>query len=337
LVRLVEKMRPWLTEFSDDHRPTFFEVVTVMALSYFAEQKCDLVIWETGLGGRLDATNIVTPLASVITNVQYDHQQWLGETLARIAVEKAGIIKDHVPIITAAEEPEAIQVIARVAAEKNSPLTQITGASGAEQSTFPLAGEHQKMNAALALATVKVLQNKIPVSEAAIHAGLATVNWPGRLQCVVRPSGQKILLDGAHNVAGAEVLAAELKARFPLVRPTLVLGILQDKNWAGMCEVLAPLAGRILLVPVSSERAAAPLDLAEACRKANPNATIALHQSLSEVLPETVRDPFLVIAGSLYLIGEAMGLLDLLPATARDERRLNEWGDSKSSEPVKNL
>src|SRR5207249_3815363 len=103
--------------------PTFFEVVTVMALRYFAEQNCDLVIWETGLGGRLDATNIVTPLASVITNIQFDHQNWLGQTLAQIAAEKAGIIKPGVPAVTATDAPEALEVIARTAREKNATMT----------------------------------------------------------------------------------------------------------------------------------------------------------------------------------------------------------------------
>src|SRR4249920_2035294 len=107
--RLVSELQPWLKEFSPDHHPTFFETITVMALRYFAEQNCDLVIWETGLGGRLDATNIVTPLASVITNIGFDHQQWLGDTLEKIAAEKAGIIKPGVPVITATEKPDALR------------------------------------------------------------------------------------------------------------------------------------------------------------------------------------------------------------------------------------
>src|SRR6266536_829995 len=114
VVRLGGEMQPMFKEFPGEHHPTFFEVVTVMALRYFAEEKCDLVIWETGLGGRLDATNIVTPLASVITNIGFDHQQWLGDTLAQIATEKAGIIKPGVPVVTAEEGPEALPVIARV-------------------------------------------------------------------------------------------------------------------------------------------------------------------------------------------------------------------------------
>ncbi len=115
VVRLVEELQPLLKQFPADHHPTFFEVVTVMALKFFAEQKCDLVIWETGLGGRLDATNIVTPLASVITNIAFDHQQWLGDTLGKIAAEKAGIIKPGVPVITATDEPEALAVIKKMA------------------------------------------------------------------------------------------------------------------------------------------------------------------------------------------------------------------------------
>ena len=124
VVRLVEEIQPLLKQFPADNHPTLFEFVTVMALKFFAEQKCDLVIWETGLGGRLDATNIVTPLASVITNIAFDHQQWLGDTLEKIAAEKAGIIKPGVPVVTATEEPEALAVIEKIAREKNAPLTQ---------------------------------------------------------------------------------------------------------------------------------------------------------------------------------------------------------------------
>src|SRR6266702_7070729 len=129
VARAVSELQPLLETFPRDAHPTFFEVVTVMALRYFAEQKCDLVVWETGLGGRLDATNIVTPLASVITNIQHDHQRWLGETLASIAAEKAGIIKPGVPVITATDAPEALEVIAKTAREKAAPLTKVGQAS----------------------------------------------------------------------------------------------------------------------------------------------------------------------------------------------------------------
>src|SRR5207245_2046163 len=128
VVRVVSETQPWLATFPAEHHPTFFEVVTVNALRYFSAQKCDLVIWETGLGGRLDATNIVTPLASVITNIQHDHQQWLGDTLALIAAEKGGIIKRSVPVITSAAEPEALKVIAQAATTQQAPFRVVTEA-----------------------------------------------------------------------------------------------------------------------------------------------------------------------------------------------------------------
>ncbi len=317
----------------------FFEFATVMALKFFAEQKCDLVIWETGLGGRLDATNIVTPLASVITNIAFDHQQWLGDTLEKIAAEKAGIIKPGIPVVTATEEPEALAVIEKIAREKNAPLIlvgQASSLSWAGKMPAPLLpGEHQKLNAALALATVEVLQKQIPVSEERIRDGLANVNWPGRLQLIEKPDGQKILLDGAHNIAGAKVLREALEKNFPTKERALILGILQDKDWRQICEILAPLAGKIFVVPVASERTANPKELAETCRAANPAAEIFVCDSLSEALEKTGsrgRSPhqnFIVITGSLYLVGEALELLGFSPA-AENERALNEWS-SKSA------
>ena len=152
IVRLVDEAKAWLKNFSEKDHPTFFEVVTVIALRYFAEQRCELVIWETGMGGRLDATNVVTPLASVITNVQLDHQQWLGDSIEKIAFEKAGIIKPRVPVITAATG-EALGVIKEVANELQAPLSIVTQGADVQ----PLPGKHQRMNAAVALATARVL------------------------------------------------------------------------------------------------------------------------------------------------------------------------------------
>jgi dihydrofolate synthase/folylpolyglutamate synthase len=364
VVRLVEHMKPLFKHFPDGHHPTFFEVITVMALMFFAEQKCDLVIWETGLGGRLDATNIVTPLACIITNIALDHQQWLGDTLAQIAAEKAGIIKPGVPVLTAAEEPEALAVIENISREKKAPLTKIDSREGwrvavpnpnqsgssARQRTevgqLPLPGEHQKANAALALATVDALQNQFPVREEAIHAGLQNVDWPGRLQWVTRNSGQRLLLDGAHNPAGAKVLREALKAA-PVSDPahrgnrlqhagpeagppmTLILGVMQDKDWQHICETLAPLATRIFTVPVSSGRSANAEELAEACRHTHPSARVTACHSLSDALDQSAGGDFVVITGSLYLVGEALEILDLSPA-AGEERGLNEWTGTPS-------
>ena len=282
VVRLVAQIRPLLKHFPADHHPTFFEVATVTALKFFAEQKCDLVIWETGLGGRLDATNIVTPLASVITNIAFDHEQWLGDTLAKIAFEKAGIIKPGVPVITATEATEALRVIAQTAREQSAVLTSVQPHHASRITHHaPLLGDHQKINAALALATVEILQPIIRVSEKQIRTGFATVNWPGRCQLVTRPGGQKMLLDGAHNVAGAKALRAALEKHFAGRKPVLIFGALQDKNWPDICRVLAPLAEKILTVPVASERAAAAIELAGAFHSANPAAKVTSFENLA--------------------------------------------------------
>lgn len=338
--------------------PTFFEAVTMMALKHFAEQQCDVVIWETGLGGRLDATNIVTPLASVITNISFDHQQWLGNTLAEIAAEKAGIIKPGIPVITATDVPEALAVIEKMAQARHAPLTKVNSEFRIPNSELSLLGEHQKVNAGLALATVEVLQKHIPVAGEAIQTGLRTINWAGRLQLVSLPDGRRILLDGAHNVAGAKALRESLFGFFPLpanrgegrgegqikrassprpsppfeeerertsaMRRTLILGVLRDKDWRHICETLAPLAGRIFTVPVSSERSADPAELAAACRAANAPAEISACPSLRDALDKIADDDFVAITGSLYLVGEALELLGLSQANG-SERGLNEW------------
>lgn len=307
--------------------PTFFEFVTVMALKWFAEQRCDVVIWETGLGGRLDATNIVTPLASVITNIALDHQQWLGDTLAQIAAEKAGIIKPGVPVLTAADAPEALAVIREVAERKEAPLTLVTGElnAGSETGapvTLPLRGAHQRRNAALAAAVVQALQAQLPVGEAALRHGLESVRWAGRLQ-VERVGGREFILDGAHNSDGVHALAAALRSELAGRPFALVLGMLADKDCERMCDELAPLAGRIAAVRVASNRSLPAEALAEFCRRANSTASVTAHDSVAGALDALSAEPRVVIAGSLYLIGEALERLGL--GAAAGERGLNEW------------
>ena len=330
VARLVTEIKESLKTFSHDQHPTMFEVVTVLALRYFAEQKCDLVIWETGLGGRLDATNIVTPLASVITNIGLDHQAWLGDTLGKIAEEKAGIIKPGVPVVTTEQGDEALGVIERVARENKAPLTRVSPQPSTIHyplSTLP--GSHQRTNAALAVATVQALRNHISVSDEQIAAGLAQVKWPGRLQLITRPNGQRVLLDGAHNIAGVETLVAAVRKDFPAAKSSLIFGVLADKDWLSMCELLAPIAERIILVPVESNRTASPEQLAEVFRVANPKAQVRCADSLSQALDWAARDEFVVIAGSLYLIGAALVLLDPDFGASGDERGLNEWGGNQ--------
>ena len=316
------------------------------------------------------SVEIVTPLASVITNVQFDHQNWLGNTRAEIAAEKAGIIKHGVPVVTATDAPEALEVIRETARKFSAPLTivavpETAPRAGGEHTigqpafpvpllrgissglpdnfSLPLLGEHQRLNAALAIATVEGLQHQIPVSAGAIRTGLESVHWPGRLQLVNTASGQTILLDGAHNPASAVALREALDsehvraliftrrqgtARIPspeAATGTLILGTLADKDWPRMCAILAPLAGRVLLTPVGSERTAAPEELRAACAQANPNADTMACPSLADALQHAANDAFVIITGSLYLVGEAMELLGISPATLASERGLNEW------------
>jgi dihydrofolate synthase/folylpolyglutamate synthase len=333
IVALVTELQKWLRAgwppVNETNHPTFFEAVTVMALKHFAANKCDLVIWETGLGGRLDATNIVTPLASVITNVQFDHQKWLGNTLEEISFEKAGIIKPRIPILTAADEPAVLGVVKAKARAEKAPLT-VVGMSALEQPplnslALPLAGPHQLVNAALAVATVRALAGKIAVSEDCIVRGLREVRWPGRLQLITDPAGRRILVDGAHNLAGARALLGAVRNMFPSEVPALILGILEDKDFPLMCQELAPMARRIFLTPVQSERSASPELLLSACRVACPTAEIVPCSSLADALRKSSKESFVVLTGSLYLVGEALELLGAPQSRTTGERGLNEW------------
>jgi dihydrofolate synthase / folylpolyglutamate synthase len=287
------------------------------------------VIWETGLGGRLDATNIVRPLAGVITNIGIEHSEWLGDTHDKIAAEKAGIIKPRVPIITAARPREGLEVITATARENRAPLTVVDEAQAAapplDTIELPLHGPHQRLNAATAAATVRALAETRPVSNAALRQGLSTVYWPGRMQRVQTAAGHTVLLDGAHNPAGAEALRVAVQEEFPDARPAVIFGVFRDKDSASMCRSLAPLAGRILLTPVHSERSEDPARLVAACREVNPRAPIDLCASLSEALDRAASDPFVIVAGSLYLVGEAMELLHLAATPDGDEKGLNDW------------
>ncbi|MEY4918392.1 MAG: hypothetical protein RL616_2305, partial [Verrucomicrobiota bacterium] len=217
----------------------------------------------------------------------------------------------------------------KTARGNNAPLTKVNSEFRIQNSELPLLGEHQKQNAALALATVKFLQSQIPVGEKQIHAGLANVNWPGRLQLVEKTNGQKILLDGAHNFAGVEALRAVLRDGAPeAVAPTLIVGFLGDKDWQPMCKILAPLAVKIFTVPVASERTADASKLANTFHTANPSAEVIVCKKLSEALMACNDEPFVVVTGSLYLIGEALELLGHSP-TNTGERGLNEWSVKK--------
>jgi dihydrofolate synthase/folylpolyglutamate synthase len=193
--------------------PTFFEVATALALKHFAETKIDFVILETGLGGRLDATNAIQSNVSVITEIDFDHEKWLGHSLGEIAAEKAGIIKPRVPVVSAAQRPEAEEVICARAAEREAPIEFV--AASYDETPIALAGSHQKQNAALAIATLRA--GKIDIDKSATARGLANVNWPARFQ----RWDERTVIDGAHNPGAARVLAETWREVFADQRATL--------------------------------------------------------------------------------------------------------------------
>jgi dihydrofolate synthase/folylpolyglutamate synthase len=338
VARLTEQMRPWLKSFPKGEEPTFFEAVTLMALLCFAKEKVDLVVWETGLGGRLDATNIVTPIASVITTIGRDHEAWLGDSPAKIAAEKAGIIKPGIPVITGVTEAEPLAVIRRIAAERGSELIAVGRASlpaksesviGAPSSVIrhrssSLLGLHQQQNTAVALATIERLQTQLPVSADDVLRGLETVSWPGRLQLVPR-GDQTLLLDGAHNPDGIQALCATLRSDFADRRPAVVFGAMADKDLVGLARLLVPVVGSLCLTRFASERAASTEALAAAFRTAGFTRPILEAQSTAEALALSVGEPFVVLTGSLYFVGEALEQLGLMKNPGADEKSLNNW------------
>lgn len=310
--------------------PTFFEAVTVTALQWFRERGCDLVVWETGMGGRWDATNIVLPEVSVITHIGFDHQQWLGNTLALIAGEKAGILKSGVPAVTGVEEPEALEVIRREAEKVGALLREVGGGSPERarvaRMRLPLAGEHQEANAAVALATVEVLASRWAVGEAVVMRGLEQATWPGRFDRRQRGATTWVL-DGAHNASAFKVLGQALAREYPGRRYALVLGMLADKDPGGVVEGLLPGASRVVVVPVSTARGALPEDLAQLCGEGMPGLRVGRAGSGWEAMEQMEREgeTLVVLAGSLYLVGE---VLQVLEGGTNSERSLNEWRPS---------
>ncbi len=306
VARLVAQIKPILP--TTPRQPTLFEVVTAIALQYFREQRVDVVVWETGLGGRLDATNVVTPLVSVVTNIAYDHMQYLGDTLPKIAAEKAGIIKPGIPVVTTAQG-EALEVIRRVCVEQNAPLTIVT----AGQNRTPLIGPHQAINCAVAEAALRATGLKITAEQ--MRTGLAKTHWPGRFQ-IVREKPFTVL-DGAHNPHGAEALAATLREQFSERKLTLILGVLRDKDYQQVCRILAPLAARVLCVSVTNDRSATAEEIAQACRPA----AAEVCRNLAEAFVKAANADVVVITGSLFLVGEATAYLQS-SSVPKQERRL---------------
>jgi dihydrofolate synthase/folylpolyglutamate synthase len=295
------------------HELTYFELGTLVAFQHFADAGVEIAVLETGLGGRLDATTACAPIVTAITSIDFDHQEYLGSTLGAIAGEKAGIVKAGVPLVTSRQAPEALDVLARAA-----PSLWLEGRDFESNGTayrgqrwkldglsLALSGPHQRQNLAVALAALEVLSERgFPLTDDEVRRGVAATRWPGRFERFA--GAPTVILDGAHNPAGARALRAALDAAYPGVPVHLVFGVLADKELPPMLEALIPRAATVHLCAPTSERARPPERYAAEAERLG--AAVSAHASPREAL-EAARavaapDSLVVIAGSLVLVGE---------------------------------
>jgi len=290
-----------------DPHPTFFEVVTALALKHFADTTVEIIILETGLGGRLDATNAIQSSVSVITPIDFDHEQWLGKTISEIAAEKAGIIKSGIPVVSASQRAEAEEVIRARAAKCEAPLQLAT--KPYNKVPIALTGSHQKQNAALSVAALRAA--KIDVDNSAIARALAAIEWPARFQ----RWDERIIIDGAHNPAAVQKLIETWREVFGDQRATLILAILADKNLRAMCDALAPISESVILPKIRSERAADPKALAKELANITPALPYSITSSVAQALALARAEPNpILITGSLHFAGEVLAHLHGEPA-----------------------
>lgn len=305
--------------------PTFFEVTTAVAFELFRRAGVQLAVCEVGLGGRLDATNILMPAVSAITSIGRDHEQYLGNTIAAIAGEKAGIIKAGVPVVVGALPAEAMAVVRARASSAGAPLidaandSQVDRIEANEQitrfdlvtprraygtMTLGLLGRHQIGNAVVGVRVLETIADRFTIDPQAIHRGLAAVRWPGRLQRIAFDDGRTMLLDAAHNPEGAAVLADFLAAAPP--RP-LVFAAMRDKDVEGILRPLLPLIPAIVITRASNPRSMPPVLLADTVRALSPSITIVTTETPSEALQAAwARDRAIVAAGSIFLLGDLL-------------------------------
>lgn len=285
-----------------DPHPTFFEVTTALALKHFRDAKIDIAILETGLGGRLDATNAVQSDVSVITPIALDHEEWLGHSLAEIAGEKAGIIKPRVPVVSASQQPQAEEVIRARAAECGARVQFVNETY--QKSPVALRGGYQKQNAAVAIAAIHAAN--IRLGEKAIVRGLTAIDWPARFQ----KWDDRTIIDGAHNPGAARVLAQTWREVFADQKATLVLAVLSDKDLRGICEALAPIAESVLLPKIRSERGADPEKLSKVLSEITPPLPCSITPTIGDALTLARAKPNpMLITGSLHFAGEVLAHL----------------------------
>ena len=286
--------------------PTFFECATAAAFVLFRAERVAVAVIETGLGGRLDATNVIQPVATAITSIGVDHEALLGGTVPAIAREKAGIIKPNVPLVLGPLPAEAEREILAVAAERNAPVSrgrQLVGVTPA------LRGRHQQDNIAVTVGLADVLSSRgIAIPDSAVRHGIEHVFWPARLE-LVSDGKHEFLLDAAHNPAGAHALAQYLRDS-SWEEAALLFGAMADKDAAGMLRALAPVTSAIVCTTAAGSRAAASEDLARIARSiAPPSAVYAEPDPMRAVALARTLSRRIVIAGSMFLVGPLRGIL----------------------------
>ncbi len=309
----------------EEDPPTVFELNTLAGFIYFAEEQCDFLVLEVGLGGRLDATNVVEPIISVITPIGYDHEEVLGETLSQIAFEKAGIVKHNIPVIVGKQQKEALDTIMEIAHNHNS-KTYVYGRDyyaipvehSLERQLFdygglavrfldieiPLLGQHQIENASIATCVMEILaQMDYNITQEGIMEGLKKTRWMARFEVI--QLSPPVIIDGAHNREGMAVLVEGLKAYLPNRKVNLVIGILEDKPYEDMIKIIAPHVAQCVVLPIESysERAMNPELLVSLMEKESVKTTYK-NDILEAIDSFDLKDCPLIVCGSLYLMGE---------------------------------
>ncbi len=331
-----------ITKVLGQEQITYFEFTTALALLWFKEQQVDLVLMEVGMGGRLDATNIISPMVSVITNVSMDHEEYLGDTIAKLAGEKAGIIKPDTPVVSGADADESIDVISKASRQAAVPLylsgRDFSGTRTMDgcwnyaginnnHNNLPLKikGTHQVDNSAIALAAIELIKKHgFEVTDQVLKTGLRKVTWPGRLETIQTGADNQtsghltitekrfFLLDGAHNPAGVEALRLALTNEFSYDRLILIWGAMADKDLKTALDIITPLAGKIIFSRAESERSAEP-ELLKELLPENIQRITETRKTVKEAIEAAVNfasaNDLICIAGSLYLVGRARQLL----------------------------
>ena len=336
MTKLINKVEPHIEKMADN-KPTFFEIFTALAFSYFAAEKVDIAVIEAGLGGRLDSTNVLEPEVCGLTSISLDHMHQLGDTIGKIAAEKAGIFKADVPAISVAQDPEAKRVLLRAAKTSKAPLMftgedihysyriessrengcharicLTTDSSKFEHLPVPALGEHQATNCGLALALLDQLkQQGFDIDDAKAMRGLAEVELPGRME--IAATDPRVLLDGAHNAASMQALMRGIAQHIPYDSMVMVFGCAADKDIDGMMQQLATGADKVIFSQAAgSLRAAAPQDLADAYEELTGKVAQvcpSLRDAIQVARNAAAREDIICVCGSFYLVGEAKQLL----------------------------